>query len=120
MPIGKNALKRVSNNGYSNVKTSAPDMENSEVQESKKEAAKKPTEKKAVPKPAAAEKKSTEKKEASGVKKEEKEAKKPLAKKPAQKKTKSEIAPVAANEETSHPDGFVRIAFGDDMPIHLL
>ena len=29
MPIGKNAIKRVSNNGYSNVQTSAPDMENS-------------------------------------------------------------------------------------------
>ena len=34
MPIGKNAIKRVSNNGYSNVKTVAPDMENSIVRES--------------------------------------------------------------------------------------
>ena len=31
MPIGKNAIKRVENNGYSKVKTSAPDMENSNV-----------------------------------------------------------------------------------------
>ena len=31
MPIGKNAIKRVENNGYSNVKTDAPDMENSTV-----------------------------------------------------------------------------------------
>ena len=31
MPIGKNAIKRVENNGYSNVKTGAPDMENSTV-----------------------------------------------------------------------------------------
>lgn len=31
MPIGKNAIKRVENNGYSNVKSSAPDMENSEI-----------------------------------------------------------------------------------------
>ena len=31
MPIGKNSLKRVTNNGYSKVRTSAPDMENSEV-----------------------------------------------------------------------------------------
>ncbi len=31
MPIGKNSIKRAVNNGYSNVKTSAPDMENSEV-----------------------------------------------------------------------------------------
>lgn len=33
MPIGKNAIKRVKNNGYSNVATSAPDMENSVVEE---------------------------------------------------------------------------------------
>ena len=35
MPIGKSALKRVENNGYSAVKTSAPDMENSTVEEKK-------------------------------------------------------------------------------------
>ena len=29
MPIGKNALKRVTNNGYSKVSCEAPDMENS-------------------------------------------------------------------------------------------
>lgn len=33
MPIGKNSLKRVKNNGYSSVKTEAPDMENSTVTE---------------------------------------------------------------------------------------
>ena len=31
MPIGKNAIKRVENNGYSKVKTDAPDMQNSNV-----------------------------------------------------------------------------------------
>ena len=31
MPIGKNSLKRVTNNGYSKVASSAPDMENSEI-----------------------------------------------------------------------------------------
>ena len=54
MPIGKNAIKRVSNNGYSSVKTSAPDMENSVVAEEqnaqaiaeKPAAEKKPTQKK--------------------------------------------------------------------------
>lgn len=35
MPIGKNAIKRVSNGGYSNVQTTAPDMENSVVAEEK-------------------------------------------------------------------------------------
>ena len=33
MPIGKNALKRVENNGYAKLKSSAPDMENSVVVE---------------------------------------------------------------------------------------
>lgn len=33
MPIGKNAIKRVENNGYSNVVTSAPDMDNSVIAE---------------------------------------------------------------------------------------
>ena len=31
MPIGKNAVKRVENNGYSKVQSTAPDMENSHV-----------------------------------------------------------------------------------------
>ena len=31
MAIGKNAINRVENNGYSKVKTAAPDMENSSV-----------------------------------------------------------------------------------------
>lgn len=36
MPIGENAIKRVKNNGYSQVQTSCPDMENSVVEEGKK------------------------------------------------------------------------------------
>lgn len=43
MPIGKNAIKRVSNNGYSKVATSAPDMENSTVAKVQKEEPKKKT-----------------------------------------------------------------------------
>lgn len=31
MPIGKNSIKRVANNGYSAVKSDAPDMQNSTV-----------------------------------------------------------------------------------------
>ena len=31
MPIGKNAIKRVENNGYSKVETNAPDMEHSVI-----------------------------------------------------------------------------------------
>ena len=52
MPIGKNAIKRVENNGYSKVESKAPDMENSQV--AKKPVApvkaKKPTTKKTAPK----------------------------------------------------------------------
>lgn len=33
MPIGKNSIKRITGNGYSNVQTTAPDMENSTVAE---------------------------------------------------------------------------------------
>ena len=43
MPIGKNSIKRVANNGYSNVKTDAPDMENSVINEQPKATAKKKT-----------------------------------------------------------------------------
>lgn len=33
MPVGKNSIKRVQNGGYSNVKSEAPDMLNSEIAE---------------------------------------------------------------------------------------
>ena len=73
MPIGKNSIKRVSNSGYSSVRTEAPDMENSteikevpctptpevkpEVKpEAKKPAAKKPAAKKPATKKAAVKK----------------------------------------------------------------
>ena len=109
MPIGKNALKRVTNNGYSNVTTSAPDMENSELLEAaatvseKKTAAKKKAEKPAAKKtePKAAPKKSAAEK----VEKAEPEVK---------AETTLEVV------ETSHPDGFVKISCGMDMPVYLL
>ena len=41
MPIGKNSIKRVINNGYSKVTTDAPDMENSVVLTEEKPAPKK-------------------------------------------------------------------------------
>ena len=104
MPVGKNALKRVSNNGYSKVNTSAPDMEHSVVAEP--ETAVKP-EVKAEPKKVstvkAEPKKNTAPKE-----------KKPAVKKPAVKKAVSEV------ESESHPDGFVRYGLGAELPVHLL
>ncbi len=98
MSIGKNAIKRVENNGYSKVECSAPDMENSNVianldaQVMEKLVA--PVEKKTEQKPAP-QKKSTAKKTAP-------KATAPKAKKPEKK---AEIS---------------RVEVGDDMPYYLL
>ena len=109
MPIGKSAIKRVADNGYSKVKTAAPDMENStviakpdpQVEEKllpKTEAAP------AVKKPAA--KKAPAKTAVSKTAPKSQAAKKPTAKKPAEKKTEK--------------DGFVRVSLGGDLPTYLL
>ncbi len=116
MPIGKNAIKRVENNGYSKVKTTAPDMENSHVianpdpqvtekliapveEATKAAATKKPAAKKSS---ASTAKKSTAKKVV------ETPAEAPVAKKPAAKKT----AP--------KKEGFKRVDVGSDLPYYLL
>ena len=98
MPIGKNAINRVKNNGYSNVATSAPDMENSVVVEPVVEA---PVVEEA--KAPVAEVKAPAKKKAT---------KKPAAKKPAAKKA---CAPKAAGKEVEKA-----VRLGDDMPYYLL
>ena len=93
MPVGKNSLKRVTNNGYSKVEAKAPDMENSEVitpAEPKEEV--KATEIKAAPKKNTA----------------------PKTKKTATPKPKMEKA------EPKRPDGFARFGLGQDLPVHLL
>ena len=95
MPVGKNALKRVTNNGYSKVAVSAPDMEHSEV--AKTEEAPK-VEKKEVSAKAEAKKNTTPK------------AKKPAVLKPAAKKV----------DDLKRPDGFVRCELGEDLPLYLL
>ncbi len=114
MPIGKSAIKRVTNNGYSNVKTKAPDMENSTVianpspevvekllpksEEQVSPAAKKPeTAKKPAAKSAA--------------------AKKPAAKKPTQAK-KPTAAAVKKEEAEKVSDSYVNV--GRALPPHLL
>lgn len=93
MPVGKNSLKRVTNNGYSKVEAKAPDMENSEIV-------------------APAEPKE-EVKEIS-VKTAPKKNTAPKTKKPATPKPKIEKA------EPKRPDGFARYEFGQDLPVHLL
>ncbi|MBQ8428388.1 MAG: hypothetical protein IJX18_03960 [Clostridia bacterium] len=73
MSIGKSSIKRAANNGYSNVKSSAPDMENSVVVEEKAPVAE-------VPVAPVEEVKAPAK------------AKKPAAKKPAAKKAANKAA----------------------------
>lgn len=95
MPVGKNALKRVTNNGYSKVAASAPDMENSEivVRELKEEPVK-------ISSVKVSPKSNTAPRE-----------KKPPVKKPAVKKVEKKDA---------RPDGFVRYGLGSELPEYLL
>ena len=117
MPIGKNAIKRVENNGYSKVKTAAPDMENStvianiskEVVDKMVKPVEEKTKAKAAAKKAPAKKPATK---APAVKVEEKPVtKKPATKKPAQKKPA---------ETKAEKKGFERVSVGNDMPYYLL
>ena len=98
MPIGKNAIKRVSNSGYSNVQTSAPDMENSTI--AKAEEAPKVEEPKIEAPKAQAPATTPE----------------VAPKKTAPKKTAKK--PVKKSEPTKQ--GFVHLAIGDDLPYYLL
>ena len=94
MPIGKNSIKRVANNGYSNLATSAPDMENSEVAEEKKC-----------------------EKCAPVAKKEPKAAPK---RKPAAKKEKLVSPSVSVEVGCEDKDDRSYVSCGEDMPIYLL
>lgn len=94
MPIGKNSIKRVSD-GYSKVKSTAPDMENSTVIAAPDAQVMEMVEKSATKKPAP--KKPTTKKPLA-------KAKKPAAK-PAEVYTTAEIS-------------YIKI--GDEMPVYLL
>ena len=126
MPIGKNALKRVSNNGYSNVTATAPDMENSVIVEPiAQKTEEKPAAKK-VSKPAAkkTEAKKTETKAVSAKAQPKKntapKSEKPKAEKPEIEAVKIEKPEISESTETSHPDGFVKVSCGMDMPAYLL
>ena len=138
MPIGKSSINRVTNNGYSNVKTKAPDMENSTVianpspqvvekllpkTEAKKEtAAKKPAAKTGAAKTGAAKTgaaKTTTAKATATAKKPtaaKPTAAKPAAKKPAQTKP---AAPAVKKEEVEIK-GASYVNVGRSLPTHLL
>jgi hypothetical protein len=105
MPIGKNSIKRVANNGYSKVSSSAPDMENSVIEETKAAPkTKKPTTKK-----------TTAKKSQTGT-----VASKKSSPKTTQKTAKEaqKTAPVSTYESASESKQYVNI--GDSLPVYLL
>ena len=142
MPIGKNAIKRVSNNGYSKVKTTAPDMENSvsaeeileapiDVEvvfnaEEKLEIQKAESRVKASNKAPAKSKSSEPKKEVAPKKvartenKKEAAPKKSLEKEPdlSPVKTAEKVIEKPAEKNERQGDGYVNL--GGKMPIHLL
>ncbi len=113
MPIGKNALKRVENNGYSNVETSAPDMEHSVIANLDPQVAEKliaPVEEKtnATVAPVKPKRKYTRKAKAPAPVEEKVEA----PAKPKRKYTKKAKAP--------EKNGFERVEVGAQMPYYLL
>ena len=99
MSIGKNAIKRVENNGYSKVKTNAPDMENSSViacpSEEVMEKLIAPIEEKAV-------------------------AKKTATKSCVKKTTAKKSFVQKETEEKETKSGFERVSFGEALPYYLL
>ena len=111
MPIGKNAIKRITNDGYSKVQTTAPDMENSNVVENvaeeKKPSAKKQPAKKATTKKTTQEKAPTT-------------PKKSMEKEPdlAPVKTAEKVIKAPKKASKRQGEGFVNI--GGELPIHLL
>ena len=103
MPIGKNSIKRVTNNGYSKVATKAPDMENSTVIANPDPQVVEvmiPSSEKIAPKKSAT--KPAERKTATA------------AKKPAAKKAE------AKPEEVSEREGDGYVNLGGNLPVHLL
>ena len=103
MPIGKNSIKRVANNGYANLESRAPDMENSVVE---------------LPKAEPEKKRELSKKSA------------PVAKKTAEKKPQKAQEAVkeqsTAKIEEAKPsivdeaNEATYVTVGEDMPVYLL
>lgn len=96
MPIGKNSIKRVTNNGYSKVASKAPDMENSTVIANPSPEVVEvmiPSSEKIAPKKTSA---------------------KTAAKKPAAKIGEKKAAPAPEK------DPFAYVNVGGELPVHLL
>ncbi len=102
MPIGKNAIKRVENNGYSNVKTEAPDMLDSQVLMQEKPV------------------KAQAKKRASSAKKASVKTRVATSKKAVKPSEKVHAEQAVEKAGASKKDGFQRVSVCDDMPYWLL
>ena len=120
MPIGKNAIKRVTNNGYLGVKSEAPDMENSvsvEKAPEKKEVAKSAPKAQAKSAP-----KTTPKSTAKTTKAAPKAAPKKAAPKSAPQKSLEKeptLAPVNTAKKVVGKE-CEYFGVGEDLPIYLL
>ena len=119
MPIGKNAIKRITNNGYSNVKTSAPDMENSVVEEKDKTVAKKPTP--SQNKSTATKKTATQKSSSKPQQKNPTAPKKSLEKEPelSPVKTAEKITKKQAKSQKDNGFDYINLGRGE-LPYYLL
>lgn len=114
MPIGKNSIKRVQNNGYSSLKSTAPDMENSTVAAEPEKAVKStPVSKKSAQ---TASKRS--KTAAHSAKKATTQTEKKAKKKPAAKGAPKAEPAAAAAQPVREGDGYINL--GGDMPYYLL
>ena len=108
MPIGKNAVKRVTNSGYSAIVSKAPDMEKSEelVAVAKAETAVKSVKKSASSKTATAKAKIA--------------PSKPTAAKADKKPETIATAKKSEKKTDNAPDGFTYVNIGRELPIYLL
>ena len=144
MPIGKNSIKRVANNGYANLESSAPDMENSTVVASSAPellaalTADAPFDSKKEKTPANAPQKTGAPKKAAGRPKRQsaKTAAAAPAKKVGRPKKQQETAPAETPKKkagrprktsaaksaapTSGKKSFVQVHIGETLPTHLL
>ena len=118
MPIGKNSIKRVKNNGYSAVQTSAPDMENSTVIASPAPEVIEmlaPSAKKTAAKPKKTT--STATKRTTAAKKSGKKVSAPKA--PVAPAPSAPTAPVAKDAAGVEEKSYVNLG-GTPLPVHLL
>ena len=114
MPIGKNSIKRVTNNGYSKVASTAPDMENSVIEEKK------------IEQPEAA-KPSTDKTVSTAASVKKAPVRKPTSPKTVSKPTEKKAAPVS-NKKTptrakpvkKEADKPSYVNLGRELPTYLL